>query len=62
MELYKVWCEWDIGLNVSDSIGVYSHEDNLYNHLNSVDWSYLGYDNWEEVLEDGLLDISTIEG
>lgn len=61
-KMYKVWCEWDMGWNIDDYTGVYTDEKELYEHLESINWKSVGYSDYKEVMDDGLLTVDEMEG
>lgn len=62
MKLYAVTCEYDVGLNHEGNTGCYSSEENLYEALEAVDWSTADFNNYQEVIDEGLLFIDVIDG
>lgn len=60
--LVKVWCEWDIGLNVTGNTGVYSSYEAAVRVLENVHWCDIDYNNWEEACSDDMLEITEING
>lgn len=61
MTICTIWCEWDMGWNYGDSDGIYKSIEDAHTHLESINWQDVGYDTWQDVEEDGLLNISTLE-
>ena len=61
MQLYVVICEYDMGFNMGN-MGVYSSEEKRMTAMDKVNWKETGADSWEDLLEVGLVELSTIEG
>ena len=58
--MVKVWCEWDMGFNgfVIDSYNtVYNSKEEAIEDISKADWEMVGFSSWEEVADEGLLDI-----
>lgn len=51
-----------MGFNLNGRDGVYSSRENLEEILDSIPWSSVGYNNWQEAEDAGLLSIGEIEG
>lgn len=57
---YKVWCEWDMGWNLSDHDGEYEGKD-LLETLENINWKQVGFDSWQDVEVQGFLHIDLFE-
>ena len=58
--MVKVWCEWDMGFNgyvVDDYTTIYNSKEEAIEDISKVKWKMVGFDSWEEVEAQGLLDI-----
>lgn len=62
MKLYKNWCEYNIGLNIDDNIGVYYSKETVDEILSKVCFSYMGCEDRNEMKNEGLLTITEIDG
>ena len=62
--MIKVWCEWDTGFSgaINDYDSVYETMEEAIAELETRDWKMVGYNTWQEVEEDGLLDITNLSG
>ena len=65
MKAVKIWCEWDMGFSNIDgrNYSVFENKEKAIKTLEKVDWAFTGdnYESWEEVEQDGLLNITEIE-
>lgn len=63
MKVVIVWCEWDMGFSNIDGeyYSVFENMEKAIETLENVDWKMVGYDTWQDVDADGLLDIQEIE-
>ena len=58
--MVKVWCEWDMGFNgyvVDDYNTIYNSKEEAIEDISKVNWKMVGFDSWEEVEAQGLLNI-----
>ena len=58
--MVKVWCEWDMGFNgyiIDDYTTIYNSKEEAIEDISKVKWKMVGFDSWEEVEAQGLLDI-----
>lgn len=62
--MIKVWCEWDMYLpnTFGNYYTIFESKELAIEHLEKVDWTCVGYNTWQEVEEDGLLDITNLSG
>lgn len=60
--MIKIWCEWDMGFSgaINDYESVYKTIQEALVDLEKVNWKMVGYSTWQEVQEDGLLDVSEL--
>lgn len=61
MTVYKVWCEWDMGWNVDDHIGVFRSEEVMVKKLESLDWDDVGLVSWVDAESASMLTIEMIQ-
>ena len=63
MTLYKVWCEYDMGWNVDDNLGVYSDKEKLIKMLEDKDWAAIECKEYKDAINnEGILSITEIKG
>lgn len=58
--MIKVWCEWDMGFNgyvVDDYNTIYDSKEEAIEDISKANWKMVGFDSWEEVEAEGLLEI-----
>ena len=60
--MVKIWCEWDMGFSgaINDYESVYDTMEDAIKDLESRKWSMVDYNTWQEVEEDGLLNVEEI--
>lgn len=62
--MIKVWCEWDMGFNgyVVDSYNtIYDTKEEAIADISKANWKMVGFDSWEKVEAEGLLNIENYE-
>lgn len=61
--MVKIWCEWDMGFSgaINDYDSVYETMEEALADLETIDWKMVDYNTWQEVEEDGLLDIEELK-
>lgn len=58
--MIKVWCEWDMGFNgyvVDDYNTIYDTKEEAIVDISKANWKMVGFNSWEEVEAQGLLNI-----
>lgn len=60
--MVKIWCEYDMGLpnTFGNYYTIFESKEKAIDALKKVDWSVIEYNSYQEVLDDGLLDIREI--
>ena len=61
VKIYKVWCEYDMGWNIDNNLGVFSDRENMYKYLRSLDWDMIELESYQDAIDEGLLRIVEME-